>query len=539
MRLIALIIALGLATTPAKAEIITSTLFGLAFAASFAGQLTTLAITIGVSVALSAAAAGLSYLISGGGQRQEQGSGEASGTLSSQSGVQVEERAGILERRRLYGSQVSGGGIFFQRTCGAGDAKNIYVLGFAVSDGICDALEAVFVGDVEVPLDRFGNPLLAPWYDVGGNRLKVSFRSGTDDQPVDPIIAARFPTPPDGFYDEDADRVSKWAEFRQRGVSTIVIEMHFGADADEHTLLWGAGGLPTLKFRVRGLRVFDPSDRNMDIADPNTWRWSDNATLIELDWLTAAMGFGVDPNEIDWDGVRESIEIDNRWIPTLAGRERRGRVNGIVVGSEANDSVLASMALQNRALVRRAFGQYSIRADRSAEPVMTIHQGLIVGPLSYQNEPDMRSAINRVVAEFSPASKANQSAQMTYEDADLIALDGQVLEQRLALRFCDSPAAAQRLGYAQIVENRVGRTLTGTFDISVLNAAGKANGQLLEAGDVVRVWFNVFQTLNGTYTVTGIEIAQDFTVTVALAGYDPAVIDGWGKQLETPFEDAA
>ena len=43
----------------------------------------------------------------------------------------------------------------------------------------------------------------------------------------------------------------------------------------------------------------------------------------------------------------------------------------------------------------------------------------------------------------------------------------------------------------------------------------------------------------GLYTVTGLEIAQDFTVTVSLAGYDPAVIDGWSVALETPFEEAA
>jgi hypothetical protein len=31
--------------------------------------------------------------------------------------------------------------------------------------------------------------------------------------------------------------------------------------------------------------------------------------------------------------------------------------------------VLSSMALQNRALIRRAFGKYSIRADSTRDPV--------------------------------------------------------------------------------------------------------------------------------------------------------------------------
>jgi hypothetical protein len=73
----------------------------------------------------------------------------------------------------------------------------------------------------------------------------------------------------------------------------------------------------------------------------------------------------------------------------------------------------------------------------------------------------------------------------------------------------------------------------------VLIAAGKPNGQLLEAGDVGRVWFDVYQAMNGLYSVTNIEIAQDFTVSLSLAGYDPETILGWSTAIETPFEDAA
>jgi len=499
----------------------------------FAGQLL---VQVGVGLALAAASAGISYLVSGGGQRQAQAISD-SNTLSSVSGVQDQQRSGLLDRRRLYGTQVVAGGVFFQKTIATTGTLNRYILGFAISDGVCDSLVSVIINGTEVPVDSSGNPQLAPWYDVTGNKFKTSFRNGADDQAMDPIIASYWSSPPDDFHpeDDDATRATKWAKFRQRGVSTIVIDMDFGADADAHTALWGAGGIPDIKFRVKGLTVYNALDTNADMDDATTWAWSDNASLIGADWLRSDMGFGVASDEVGWDSVKEGATIDGEWIPTLAGIEQRGRINGVVLGTETNDSVLASMALQNRALIRRAFGKYSIRADRSSDPVSTIHQGLIVGALSYQNEPDTRSAFLSVVAQFAPASKFNQSAETTYSDAGFVDGDNQ---QRLSLRFCDSPSASQCFGDAAVTENKVGRTLTGSFDISCLIAAGKPDGQLLQAGDVVRVWFPVYQTMNGLYTVTSIEIAQDFTVTLALTGYDPAVIDGWTVALETAFEDS-
>lgn len=514
---------------PARAEPVSTAIVAVAAWYTSIGVVGQALVQIGIGLV----GFGISYLLSGGGRRATRAQQQ------DQIGVQIEELSGILERRRIYGEAVVSGGVFFQKTIAGTGAADILVKGYTLSDGICDGLEAIIINGVTCELDANGTPLTAPWYNASGNFLQTSFRSGADDQAMDPIIAALWASPPDDFYPDDADRTTKWAKFRQRGVATVVVKMLFGATADEHTELWGVGGIPDLKFRVRGLRRYDPRDTNQSASDPDTWTYSENATISQADWLTSEAGFGIAPAEIDWDSVRKSADIDDYWQTTLDGSERRGRVNGLVFGSEANDDVLSAMALQNRAIVRRAFGLYSIRADRTADPVCTIHQGLIVGPLSYQNEPDTRAAINIAEVQFAPASKLNQSGETFYRDEAMITLDGQELPQRLSLRFCDSPAAAQRLGYASIKENRVGRTLSGSFDIGVLIAAGKPNGQLLEAGDVVRVWFGVYQQMNGLYTVTGLEILQDFTVSLTLAGYDPDTIDGWLASYETAFEEAA
>ena len=502
-------------TSPAHAEPVTIALFGAAFASTLAGAAVTAVINIGVSLALS----GIAYLLSSkGGERQ-------AGADSTPISVQVPERSGLLERRMLYGEYTTSGGVFFQdTTIGAGATKpNIYVQGYTISDGICDSIVSILVNGTVCEIDSDGLPLTYPWKDGSNTYLEVSFRSGLDDQAIDPIIDARF--------------LAKTAEFRQRGVCTCVIEMNFGTDADHHTALWGVSGVPDIKFRVRGRKIYDPRNADHLVDDKTTWTWSNNATLVEADWLRHDMGFSIPSAEIDWDSIAESADVDDEWVETIDGFDRRGTVNGVVFASEPNDTVLNAMALSNRALIRRAFGLYGIRADRVSDPVCTIHQGLLVGEFSYQNETDTRSALNTVTLQFNPEVHDNQSGEITYTDDALVLADGQELETSVNLRFTDSPATAQRLAYALIQENRYSNTFTGMFDIGVLCAAGKPNGQLLEAGDVVRLDFdNNYDALNGLYTVSGLEISQDFNAVVSLTGYNPNSLAGWSIGLEQEYE---
>lgn len=511
-RLAAFILLSSVLVGPAHADPVSTAIVGIASWYASIGVVGQAVVQIGLGLALSAASMGLSYLLSGGGKRVQQ--------AQDKPGVVVPERDGLLTRHRLYGHVVVAGGIFFQKTVqGSGSAKpNLYVLGAAVSEGVCDSLTSVIINGVECEIDASGNAMTFPWNDGGNIYLKASFRSGTSTQTIDTIIAARFPT-------EDTD-------FRQRGVATVVLEMAFGLDADHHTQLWGAGGIPQLAFKVKGLKVYDPRKPAHDPDDATTWEWSENATLIETDWMMSDMGFGIAPADIDWDTVKASADIDDEWVPTLDGIERRGTINGSVDSSERNVDVLASMEQQNRALIRKTLGTYTVTSDTPAEAVATIHQGLLVGALNYQNEPPSRSAINRVVTQFYPEERFNQSAEIAYEDAGYIAADGETLEQRVSLRFCDSPPTAQRLGFALIEENRVGRTVTGLFDPAVIVAAGKP-GQLLEAGDVV--WLEMrspYDDVSGLYRINSLEIGGDFNVTISMSGTSTDILEGWNTGLE-------
>lgn len=354
---------------------------------------------------------------------------------------------------------------------------------------------------------------------------------------MDSIISTRFPSPPADFYPDAADRTTRWTEFRQRGVCTVVLDMTCGADRDEHTELWGAGGIPDIKLKIKGLWLYDRTNPNHDPDDKTTWDWSENATLAIEDYLCAEIGGQVARSEIDDTAARESIEIDDEWVATLNGNERRGRIDGLVTSEESPIDVLGSMLQMNRGTLRKAEGKYHIRSDRPASSVATIYKGLWLrqGAISMQNEPDTRSIIDGVVAQFYPADRFGEAAETAYPAS---ALDDPNAT-RVTFRFGDGAAQVQRLGYAMMTDNAYGATISGQFDISALVAMGKANRQL-EVGDVI-YWDapSPYDDMNGLYRVDGLSINSDFTLSLSLVGTHPSIITGWSTDLETALEEAA
>lgn len=517
MRRLSLFAAMLMASVaPAQADPISGTIAAVGAWYASVGVVGQLLVQVGVGLALSVASYGLQYLISGGSRRAEQAQAQA-----ETGGVTLPEIDGLLEVVRAYGTTVTPGGVFFKKTyAGSGSSTpNHYVLGLALSEGICDGIDALIINGIECVFDGSNVPQTYPWNNgAGSTYLEISFRSGTEDQAIDPIIDAHF--------DEDA-------EFRQRGVCTLVLDMQFGLSVAHHTELWGTTGIPTLLVRLRGLRCYDRTNPLQNPDDATTWTYSENATVCIEDYLVAEMGGQVDRDDIDHDLAAESIAIDDEWVATLDGLERRGRVNGLVFSGEANVDVLAAMAQQNRAIISKAQGKYVIRSDRPADPVATIYQGQWRGQVSYRNERETRSAVDGVVAQFYPASRFNQAAETSYPAAAMDDVDA----SRVTLKFTDSPATAQRLSFGMVKDNQAGKSISGLFDTSVLVAPGKAN-RMLQVGDVVR--FEVsspYDALGGLYQVDGIEINANFSVSLAMSEAPADAITGWSTALETAFAD--
>src|SRR5690606_38031483 len=134
-----------------------------------------------------------------------------------------------------------------------------------------DGFENLFINGHTVFIDQDGFATSVPFRDGDRKYIEVSFRRGTLDQSVDPIIARDFPDMP--------------ATFRQRGHATIVIKAHYGfgsgfeAQYEDHKRVYGDQGALQPLVRYRGARVPDLRRGGVSLGDPSTWVWSDNAAL--------------------------------------------------------------------------------------------------------------------------------------------------------------------------------------------------------------------------------------------------------------------
>jgi hypothetical protein len=206
------------AVTPAQAAPVAAAAAGAAAWYASIGVVGQFAVQIGVGLALAAASAGISYLVSGAGSaRRRRGAtvrrSPRRAACRTSSAADCSIAAGSTARRS------SRGGVFFQKTIASGGTLNRYVLGYAVSDGICDGLEAVIINGTEVPVD---SSAIRSWRP-GTTSPATSSRSvpvGRERPGDGPDHRSYWPTPPADFLCRmPRDRVTRWAKFRQRGVS--------------------------------------------------------------------------------------------------------------------------------------------------------------------------------------------------------------------------------------------------------------------------------------------------------------------------------
>ncbi len=267
---------------------------------------------IGTSLLIGAALSFAANAIMGPGQRSL-----TAGVNSNE--VRLNTRQEVPHVRVAVGEVLVGGALFFE------ECKPPYLyLGTLLSEGPITSLVGLQNSQTRIGINYDTFEVLTPPYT--GN-LKVSFRNGDPDQTVDPILAADFP--------------NLGPNFRQREIATLVIKANYGnGDAtqrwEEFQAMWGQGGKPNILAKVRGIAVYDPRDPSQtkppareDYPDDasydaayraaqSTWKWSNNATLIQTWYLMWRAGGRVSPKKIRWDKTAESANWDDGLIGTKA-----------------------------------------------------------------------------------------------------------------------------------------------------------------------------------------------------------------------------
>lgn len=440
---------------------------------------------------------------------------------SAPQAVQVTERQALPSKRVIVGSAYVGGALFFEQV------KPPYLtMGVLLNYGQISGVDKVFVSTNQLAFAGgiVPNTILTP---AGveeqpnyPNRLQASFRFGSATQLIDPLIAV--------------DYTNIDSEFRQRGIATAVYRFHFGADQTEFTALWGQVARPSMYQVVRGVTCYDPRDPTQSLADPTTWQWTRNATLVQAYYLTQPWGGRIPTANMVWSKIAASADYDDSVMACADGTLiPKGTVDGVITLDARPSDVMQNLLTANRGRVLESSGQVWVASSQPKTPIATIHDGIIASGVKYQAAKAKRDLLNKVQVRFvSPDQDYQLVDGPILSRADLQTADAEVLPGTIALDYTQDHRRAQRLQKAYLDSARLGRTITVSVDLDLLAIV---LDELLDS--VVTFSSALFSLANGTYLITAVALSDDCTtLSLALTEYDATIETAWNPATdEQPF----
>lgn len=422
-------------------------------------------------------------------------------------------RQAVPPQRFVYGEVQVGGAVFF-----LDDSKPPYlVLGILLCARRIESVLSAKIGTATVSFDSERKALNAPFREGATCYLRGSFRTGTADQAIDPLLAEKYP---------ELD-----ASFRQRGVATAVFEFDYGGDRTKYEELWGQVAIPNPFVVCRGCLVFDPRDPTQVLGDESTYKWSDNATLIQADWAMHPDGVGESPADADWQKIAESADYDDELVGLKGGGYRkRHTINGVVSLDQSPRDVMEALLTANRGALRRSKGKWWIESSKPRNPVETITDSDLKGAFEYRDAKPLKELYNRVRGRFTAPERNYQEADGPILDRnDLQDADGEVLQTTIRAPFTDDHRALQTLQKRFLRESRLGKAWSGLVSLRLLG---------IDVGMAIRIDSALWPEISGIYRVENWGFADDFSaIRVDLKEYDRAIETDWDPETdEQDFE---
>lgn len=486
-----------------------------------AGQIGGAILAIAGSFALSALSASLS------GSRQA-----AATTLPGGAGVSTADNSGarkigsspIPPYRLALGTVTSS----FDQIWGRSKPPFIW-LGGELAAHRCGRLKGFFVNDKAVPIDGNGLPTSPPFYDGATRFIELSYRDGSEEQEIDPIVLRDITNP------------AMPASFRQRGHTTVFAKLNYGASDNAHKDLYGDN--LNLLFTFEGARYFDPRVAGCSLAGEESWVNGETAALciaryLYHPWPDMRL---LDPGQLDWDLLAQAAEIDDapRAVLNADGTvsfEKNHAISGLVLASDDPLQKMRELLTACDGLLIIDRGKYHVLPGAPREPAGTLHQDMLAGGFDVQLETPDDSLINTVKTEFvAPGRDYKPAVGPVRKRADLVALDGRPLETTLSLPYTPGDARAQRLAERKLNESRGGDG-SGSSRVT-FSGLWSREARRYKAGDVVRLWLRDLPKWNGVYQVTRVGRAlADGTVQIDMQSYDKRKYDWYAPGDQQPFD---
>jgi hypothetical protein len=375
-------------------------------------------------------------------------------------------------------------------------------IGKIISCARIQAIEQTFHNDT---LSTFAGPIVnavanvtnGPWQPG----ISVEARLGSVGQSLSTLLASNF--------DEPA-----WpSDYRLAGLPWSVTQYTQPPDKDTFLAAF-PNGAPETTHVIKAAMVPDPRDPAQDLADENTWAWSDNAANVILRFLLDQDGWGLEPDDIDIEFQAAAANDCDVEVPTTTGTEKRYRIWGRYTTATDREQTLKDMlAACDGRLLEGPDGKARLFVGVDRAPTVTLtaadFKSLHIEPYG---DPLDRVGIAQprlVLEAFGWREKA--APQVLLPGVDPAA---QGIIDDMPLAYCPSVYQGQRLGKIRLHQRSPQWTVSGVGFLSAMASFGER---------YIRFVFDELG-IDQTFEVQGFGLnLNDFTYPMKMQSVEPGM----------------
>jgi hypothetical protein len=286
-------------------------------------------------------------------------------------------------------------------------------------------------------------------------------------------------------------------------------------------------GIPVYAVTILGAMIYDPRDITQTFGNEATYKYSENAALHILDFLTRTevstigpipVGYGFDIGTINIPSFIQAADDCEQLVPLKAGgTQDRYRICGMYDMNERRLTILQDMlASCNGRLIYGPDGKAGLAIGTPGPTSDVTINGDHLYSIKMKAGTELIDRVNEVRTTYiSEIQKWTQVEAGIQEDLDSIDRNGPESSD-MKLRFVPSDGQAQRIARAFMLRSNPSYSGTIVGDLSLLNAWGER-------------WINLvipeIPNMDGLYEVTGNRLNRtDESITVEL---DVISYDDW------------
>ncbi len=416
----------------------------------------------------------------------------------------------------LFGHRRVGGPIVFT---GKSNGKTYIVI--EIAGAPVAAINAVFINNAPASIDGSGNVLDTPWYDGSGHySLNIKVYDGTQTT-VDSAMTAAFPNWTSQFVG------------KQIAYARIVIDTTGNSSFFANSY---KAGVPDFTFDVSGFACYDPRDGTQVLATPSTWKYTNNAALINANYLVHVLGMNLPTSYVDWTSVGAAADICDQTVSLASGgTEQRYTASLAWNTKERHEVVLDRIGLAHAGGAYFVGTKYLVRSGawRASSAMITpdVYAPGDQTVLQFSDTQPIANLCNGVRGNFtSPMHNWEARDYPYFKDAAAISADGANYWLDLNFDAVTSPTQAQRLAKIAYMVARYGFPAAVDLQFSQFN---------ITAEDVVTINDALAGFSGTTFRVLDDRLDGNFLLHLQLQYEDSTFYDWTAASEEQSFAAVA